>query len=86
MIGRVSVFWAVCFFFTIIIICYFEFLSFDYFVAVITIVLVPRHPINKRCIYRGLYTNGQSQLLYNAFSFFLENETKKFSFLFDTIT
>ena len=77
LIGRVSAFWAVCFFFTIIIICYFEFLSFDYFVAVVTMVLVPRHPINKRCIYRGLYTNGQSQLLYDAFScFFIKWDEK----------
>lgn len=82
LIGRVSAFWAVCFFFfTIIIICYFEFLSFDYFVAVITMVLVPRHPINKRCIYRGLYTNGQLQLLYDAFScFFIKRRKSSRSF------
>ena len=40
-------------------------------------VLVPRHPINKRCIYRGLYTNGQSQLLYDTFScFFIKWDEK----------
>ena len=77
LIGRVSAFWAVCFFFYHYYYLLFWVSVFWLFVAVITMILVPRHQINKRCIYRGLYTNGQSQLLYDAFScFFIKWDEK----------